>query len=133
LGIAYLFVGFIDIIHTLAYVGMGVFLGYGANLSTQLWIAARYLQSISLLIACFIFERRKIKINFILLGYTIITSLLFLSIFYWKIFPPCFIEGTGLTSFKKISEYIISLILAASLFSSCLKEKKNSTARFYNG
>ena len=116
LGIAYLFIGFIDIIHTLAYTGMGIFLGYYSNLPTQLWIVARYLESISLLIACFILDKRKMKINFILLGYIITASLLFLSIFYWKIFPSCFIEGSGLTPFKKISEYIISLILAASLF-----------------
>ena len=116
LGIAYLFVGFIDTIHTLGYVGMGVFIGYDSNLPTQLWIAARYLESLSLLIACLILDKRKIKINFILLGYIITVSLLFLSIFYWKIFPSCFIEGSGLTAFKKVSEYIISLILASSLF-----------------
>jgi signal transduction histidine kinase len=124
LGIAYLFVGFLDTIHTLAYTGMGVFKGYDSNLPTQLWITARYLESISLLIAYFIIERRKIKINFILLGYTIIVSLLFLSIFYWKIFPACFIEGSGLTPFKKISEYIISLILVVSLFFLLKKKDK---------
>jgi len=116
LGIAYLFVGFIDIIHTLAYAGMGVFRGFGANLPTQLWIIGRYLESISLLLACFILNKKKIKFNLVLLGYIITVSLLFLSIFYWKIFPSCFIEGSGLTPFKKNSEYIISLILAASLF-----------------
>jgi len=124
LGIAYLFIGFIDTIHTLAYAGMGVFSGYGANLPTQLWIAARYLQSISLLIACFILDKRKMKINFILMSYTIILSLLFLSIFYWKIFPSCFIEGLGLTPFKIDSEYIISLILVASLFFLLRKKDK---------
>ena len=75
LGIGYLFVGFIDIIHTLAYTGMGVFPGYGSDLPTQLWIAARYMESISLLLACFIINKKKIKINFILLSYTIILSL----------------------------------------------------------
>lgn len=116
LGIAYLFVGFIDIIHTLAYTGMGVIMGYGTNLPTQLWIAARFLQSISLLVAFSLLDKKKLKVNLVLLGYIVTLSLLFLSIFYWKIFPSCFIEGSGLTPFKKISEYIISLILAASLF-----------------
>ena len=124
LGIAYLFVGFIDIIHTLAYAGMGIFLGYDANLPTQLWIIGRYLESISLLLACFIINKKKIKFNLALLGYTIIVSLLLLSIFYWKIFPTCFIEGSGLTPFKKNSEYIISLILAASLFFLLRKKEK---------
>jgi len=124
LGIAYLFVGFLDTIHTLAYTGMGVFKGYDSNLPTQLWIAARSLESISLLIACFILDKRKMKINLVLLGYIITLSLLFMSIFYWKIFPSCFIEGSGLTPFKKISEYIISLILAASLLSLLKRKEK---------
>jgi hypothetical protein len=38
---AYLSVSFLDLIHTLAYKGMGVFPGFDANLPTQLWIAAR--------------------------------------------------------------------------------------------
>ncbi|MBW1717013.1 MAG: hypothetical protein JRJ77_14545, partial [Deltaproteobacteria bacterium] len=33
-GIAYLFIGFLDLIHTLAYRGMGVFPGYATNLPT---------------------------------------------------------------------------------------------------
>ncbi|HER23698.1 MAG TPA: hypothetical protein ENO17_01325 [Candidatus Atribacteria bacterium] len=124
LGIAYLFIGLIDLIHTLAYAGMGVFPEFDANLPTQLWIAARYLESISLLVACFILDKRKVKIDFILIGYTTFLSLLLLSIFYWKIFPLCFVEGTGLTPFKKISEYIISLILAASIFFLLRKKEK---------
>jgi len=58
LGIAYLFIGGFDLLHTLAYKGMGVFVEAGANLPTQLWIAARYLESISLLAAPFFCRRR---------------------------------------------------------------------------
>jgi PAS domain S-box-containing protein len=114
LGIAYLFVGGLDLIHTLAYKGMGVFHGYETNLATQLWTAARYMESLSLFLAPFLFGR-KLKVNFVFLAYALATFLLLLSIFYWNIFPVCFIEGIGLTPFKKISEYIISLILLASI------------------
>ena len=114
LGIAYLFVGGLDLIHTLAYTGMGVFEGYGTNLPTQLWIAARYVESLSLLIAPLLLGRR-LKVNALFLGFVSVTSLLLASIFYWNIFPACFIEGIGLTPFKKISEYTISLILLASI------------------
>ncbi len=48
LGIGYLFVAILDLTHTLAYKGMNIFHGYGANLPTQLWIGTRYLESISL-------------------------------------------------------------------------------------
>jgi PAS domain S-box-containing protein len=114
IGVAYLFVGGLDLIHTLAYKGMGVFQGYETNLPTQLWIAARYMESLSLFLAPFFFGR-KLKVNSVFLGYALATFLLLLSIFYWNIFPVCFIEGIGLTPFKKISEYLISLILLASI------------------
>ncbi|MDH3393348.1 MAG: hypothetical protein OEL66_05025, partial [Desulfobulbaceae bacterium] len=47
LGIAYLFIGGLDLLHTLAYKGMPIFTDYDYY-ANQLWIAARYLESISL-------------------------------------------------------------------------------------
>jgi signal transduction histidine kinase len=114
IGIAYLFVAGVDLIHTLAYKGMRVFPGDDANLPTQLWIAARYLQSISLLIAPLLL-RRKFNPYYVFISYAVTVSLLLGAIFYWHVFPDCYIEGLGLTPFKKISEYIISLILLASV------------------
>ncbi len=114
IGIAYLFVGSLDLVHTLAYTGMHIFPGYGTNLPAQLWIAARYMESISLLIAP-LFLARKLRVNFVVSCFVVAFSLLLLSIFYWNIFPTCFIEGTGLTAFKVISEYLISSILLASI------------------
>ena len=114
IGIAYLFVGGVDIAHTLGYRGMGVFKGYNSNLPTQLWIAARYMEGLSLLIA-FWFFRRRLRPHLVFLGYAVVLFLLLMSIFWWNIFPVCFVEGTGLTPFKKISEYVISFILLASI------------------
>ena len=51
LGVAYLFIGGIDLLHTLAYQGMGVFEAPGSDLATQLWICGRYVESFSLLAA----------------------------------------------------------------------------------
>jgi diguanylate cyclase (GGDEF)-like protein len=112
LGIAYLFVSGLDLIHTLAYRGIEVFPGYDTNLPTQLWIAARYVQALSMLIFP-LFLRRKLNVYLTFLGYGVVTSLLLWAIFA-GVFPACFLEGVGLTSFKKVSEYIISLILVAS-------------------
>jgi signal transduction histidine kinase len=110
IGIACLFVGGVDLLHTLAYSGMGVFPEYGANLPTQLWIAMRYMLSFSFLAALF-FANRKFRPSFIIAGYTVVTALLFGSIFYWGNFPTAFTNGIGLTPFKVASEYVISLIL----------------------
>jgi len=122
IGIAYLFIGGIDLIHTLAYKGMGVFPGYEANLSTQLWIAARYIESISLVIASFLVGR-KLKTIFAFSGYTIITAVLLGSIFYWNVFPVCYVERDGLTTFKNFSEYFISFMLIVSIIA--LLQKRN--------
>lgn len=113
LGVSYLFVGSLDLIHTLSYKGMGIFPNDEANLSTQLWIAARYLESLSLLIAP-LFLHRKLNATILFSVYLVISTLLLGSIFY-SLFPICFVEGEGLTSFKKISEYIISILLVSSI------------------
>ena len=118
IGIAYLFVSILDLVHTLAYKGMGVFPAYDANLPTQLWIAARYLQAFSLLIAP-LYLRRKLEDKRIIAayaaGFSIVVTLVLLSTFYWKVFPDSFIEGQGLTPFKKASEYIIALIFTGAM------------------
>ncbi len=98
----------------MAYKGMGVFPGHGPNLATQLWIAARYLESISLLVAP-LFLGRKIRPAVIWASFFSIVALILGSIFYWKIFPDCYVEGIGLTAFKKVSEYIICFILIAAM------------------
>ena len=122
LGIVYLFVCILDITHTLAYKGMNIFIGHGANLPTQLWIGARYLESISLFIAP-IFFTRKFNLNFVFGLYLSLTAFIFVSLFVWPFFPDCFIDGVGLTTFKKNSEYIICLILSATII--VLYSKRN--------
>jgi hypothetical protein len=114
LGIAYLFVGGLDLLHALAFSGMGVFPGHGTNLPTQLWVAARYFESLSLLLAP-IFLRRRIHSIAALVVCGLISCLLLLSIFAWPIFPICFREQTGLTLFKETSEFTIIGILLVSL------------------
>ena len=123
IGIAYLFVGGLDLLHTLAYKGMGVFQGDSANLATQLWLAARYMESLSLLVAPLVLGR-KLKSRFVVIGYSLVFFILLASIFYWRIFPNCFVEGVGLTPFKKWSEYIICLILAISVVLVVRKKKE---------
>nr|WP_319540854.1 PAS domain S-box protein [uncultured Methanospirillum sp.] len=119
-GISFLFIGGIDLVHTLAYKGMGVFPGNSSDLPTQLWIAARYFQSITFLIGALFIGRsitkdRKYDAGIIITACTAACTLFFLSIFVWQNFPHCFIEGNGLTPFKIASEYLISLILIATI------------------
>jgi PAS domain S-box-containing protein len=116
LGIAYLFVGMIDLIHTFSYRGMGVFPNYlASNYATQLWISARSLETISLLLFTILISRRRIRPGVVFLAYGAVTALVMASIFAWHLFPDCYIEGSGLTTFKKTAEYLISLTLAISI------------------
>lgn len=114
IGMTYAFAGIFDLLHTLAYKGLGVFPGVGANLPTQMWIIARYLDGIGMLVAGISFDR-TIKPLSILVTYVIVSIMALMAVFYWQVFPVCFIEGQGLTSFKIYSEYIISLILIAGV------------------
>jgi len=123
LGIAYLFIGALDLMHMLAYSGMGVFEGYGTDLATQLWIATRYLEALSLFLAP-LFLTRKLRVKLDLAAYTAAAALVLLSIFYWDIFPTCFVEGAGLTVFKRISEYVISFILLLAVGALFRKREK---------
>lgn len=115
LGIAYLFIGVVDVVHTLAYKGMGVFVGYDANLPTQLWLVGRYLQAGSLLVAPLLLGR-ALRVRNALAGFGAVTGILLLSVFVWPVFPDAFIEGEGLTTFKKLSEYVISGAILAGLY-----------------
>jgi len=110
LAIAYLFIALLDLLHTLSYKGMGIFTyQYYAN---QLWIATRYMESLSLLIAfLFVRERRRFNPQVVFAAFTAVTLLVVAAIFWWHVFPICFVEGQGLTPFKKNSEYVISAIL----------------------
>ncbi|WZL73707.1 MASE3 domain-containing protein [Clostridiaceae bacterium 35-E11] len=115
LGIAYGFVASLDLIHVLSYKGMGVFVEYTANLPTQLWVMARYMESFSLLIVLML-PNKKFSFARVFYTYFMITVFLLGSVFYWSIFPDCYLNGSGLTDFKVISEYIIVIILIVALF-----------------
>jgi PAS domain S-box-containing protein len=114
ISIAYLFVGIIDAIHTFVYPGMGIIGGLDTNPPTQLWIAARYMESLSLLFAP-LFLRKRLHAGWTFFSYAVITLFIFSTIFYFHNFPDCYIQGKGLTPFKIISELVISGILLGAL------------------
>jgi len=115
IGLAYLFIAFLDLLHTLGYTGMAIFPEY-PYLGNQIWVGARYMESLTLLSGFLLFkERKSFKPWVMLFIYTLSTLLFLLSIFYWKVFPVCYVEGLGQTRFKIVSEYIIISILFVSL------------------
>jgi len=115
LGIAYFFVGCIDLIYALAYKGNGVFdVDSAVNHATQFWIAARGLETVSLLLFPLLLGRH-IRVWLVLCGYASATTLLLIAIFDQGMFPVCYIEGKGLTGFTVGAEYVICLLLALAI------------------
>jgi PAS domain S-box-containing protein len=60
------------------------------------------------------FVRRKPHAWAIIGGYALVTGLLMGAAFA-RVFPTCYVEGVGLTPFKKFSEYLISALLLVAL------------------
>ena len=118
IALGYAAVAVLDLFHTLAYDGMGVFPSITKDPPTQLWIAARYLQSLCLLTAP-LWLTRRLPLKTALVGMAVIDALVLLSIFHpWPwlpAFPQCHQGALGLTAFKVASEYIISGILLAAV------------------
>lgn len=114
LGVTYGFVGVIDLFHAFTYKGV-VILTNDINISTQLWIMARYYESIALLISIY-FLNRKVKIKTLIITNLLIVSTILYTVFLFNVFPKCYIEGYGLTKFKIYSEYIICSIYLTTLF-----------------
>lgn len=113
LGVAFLSIAVLDGLHTLSYAGMPFFPQYGADLPTQLWIATRYLEALSLL-AFTLLMGKTFSLRFTIPGYTAITAAIIILVFT-QIFPACYIPEKGLTAFKIVSEYLISLILLGAM------------------
>jgi len=114
LGGAYLLVGVTDLLHTLAYKGMGIFPGEGADLPTRLWLAARFVEAPALLAyAALAGKRVSLALSLSIAG--ILWASLLASIFVLDVFPSCFREGYGLTSFKIAGEYAVMGVLLGAM------------------
>ncbi|PLX34829.1 MAG: hypothetical protein C0604_00920 [Clostridiales bacterium] len=117
LGIAYLFIGFIDLMHLLSFKDLTVFAGQ-KYFAGQFWIAARAMESLTLLIAFKFNKRLKERINYEMVFsiYFAATLLICTSILNFNTFPSCCVEGSVYTPFKLWSEAAIVLMLLTAWF-----------------
>jgi serine phosphatase RsbU (regulator of sigma subunit) len=122
LGAAFLFMAFVDILHTLAYQGVGIFSNYTTDLPTQLWLVARYLQVLAFLTAPLVIRRRAHALVY-LAGFGVLTAI-FVGLVFGGVFPAAYVPGSGLTLFKIISEYVVCALLLAALW--FLVRRKNA-------
>jgi hypothetical protein len=57
LGVSLGAVGFFELLHTLAYPGIGIFPSSDSNLTVQIWIVSRYIESLSFLLTFMLIGR----------------------------------------------------------------------------
>jgi hypothetical protein len=114
LGVAYLFVAVLDLLHLLTYQGMGAFPGLGPDPPIQFWIAARYLEALSL-VAAPLLGRRGLPAGWLLAGYGALTAAVVLAVF-GGVFPSCYQPGVGVTEFKAASELVVSALLVGAIW-----------------
>lgn len=112
LGTGYLWIGVLDLMHTLSFSGMGVLALDGGNASIQFWIVTRYLEALLLLSAPLFFSYRTPKRALQLIFGGISAVVIYLV--QQEHLPAMFVEGVGLTPAKIVSEYlIVGLLLIA--------------------
>jgi PAS domain S-box-containing protein len=109
LSIGFFWLGGIDLVHTLAYKGMGVFPDGGVSLAPQLWISARLLEALLLLIAPALIQRPVRRLP-LFIGMGALASLAVAAALA-GLLPATFVEGQGLTPFKVYAEYLIVALL----------------------
>lgn len=114
LAIVFGFIGVIDLFHILTYKGINAF-GDDSNVSVQLSILGAYYECIMLSLSS-IYIDKKLNFNKVFIINFVVIILGLSSIIIFHFFPDCYIEGTGLTFFHEISEYIFSLCLISILF-----------------
>lgn len=111
ISIAFISISFLDLLHTLTYTGMQIF-NDNSNSTDQLWIAARCLESFSLLVFfIFLHYKKRIRPYLTISVYITVVFAVIASVFYLNVFPLCRTEGNGQTFFKIVCEYLICLIL----------------------
>lgn len=115
-GIAYLFIGILDLLHTITFNGMKI-IESEIYYSNQFWVATRFLEATALVVGFnFIHQKRRLNADLTFTGYIVVTTLIIFSILVWEIFPICFVEGVGQTQFKIYAEYTIIAVLLTGLF-----------------
>ncbi|HYH20083.1 MAG TPA: MASE3 domain-containing protein [Azospirillum sp.] len=112
IGLSFPAVAAIDLLHTIAFPGMNVFPVTGANLATQLWLAARYVQAGNFLVAPLLLPNGRVSTAVVLGLQAVLFSTSVLMTVTFDVMPAAYINGYGLTAFKIASEYAVSGVVA---------------------
>lgn len=116
IGTSAFFIAIINAAHAYAYKGMGIFSETGADLPTKLWIALKFMDTLTMLAAC-LYIKSKLEVKKAAAVFAFITAALLAAIFIPGIFPSCYDDARGaLTTFKIASEYFFMATLALCIY-----------------
>lgn len=108
-------VGIFDLLHLLSFANVGDFLVDNYNVSIQVWIGARIIECLSLLIFIHLSKGNFKRFRIVEMIYCTVAFILGVFI-YFRIFPDCYIEGYGITDFTKVIQFVvISVLLLATI------------------
>jgi PAS domain S-box-containing protein len=113
LGISSLASGLLVFAHIVTYQGMLVSTGPDIDTAMEFWTASRSVSAASFLLAPLMLKR-QLRPNAVLAAYAAVALALF-GLIVTDRFPECYTAQTGMTTFKIMSDYVIVLVLAASL------------------
>lgn len=128
IGISCFFVASFDLLHALLFSGIEALPELDLNPSIQFWVIARFIEGISFLIApLFLIESKNNEMSDsvflknsrfarkVLTIYAVITACILIAVIYLKIFPSCYVEGTGFTFFEELTGYVVVFLFFCSL------------------
>ncbi len=138
LSAAFLAIGLMDFMHTLSYADMPPFITpNSANKSTQFWIAVRLFSAATFLASAYVYPQSKsrwLSKPILMTAALAVAGGVFAGIILFPSYmPDTFVEGVGLTPFKKYSEYLIIgiLFLAVVAYWKRMSRTGDQLLRFY--
>ena len=138
LSVAFLAVGLMDFMHTLSYSGMPPLITPNVtNKATLLWVAVRFFGASMFLASAFVSPGKAgfwLSKAVLMAGALSLSSLVFVGIIFFPDYlPAAFVQGSGLTPFKMMSEYVIValMVLACIAYSRRLARTGEKLIQYY--
>lgn len=116
LGIGFLCVGVLDLLHTFTYSDLNIFSNATATMPAQFWMSARAVELFTILLSTIYVNKKINRMDYVIIAAAYISWFVFTvaAIMKFNVFPVMRIQGQGLTDIKVLLEYIISAGFIAS-------------------
>ncbi|MFZ7120794.1 MAG: MASE3 domain-containing protein [Eubacteriaceae bacterium] len=129
LAVLYGFVALFDLLHFLVYKGIGISVINNSVIVTEIWLIARYIESISILIFI-VFYNKKINIYRVIIFFASITMLLFIMILHYN-YIPTKINVSVITILQQLRHFLSIIILVIAILKMNYNKKSYKSKTYY--